>query len=109
MAVIGTFTKSKDGGWEGSIRTLSMTTKVRFVPNDNRETATAPDFRVLCGTSELGAAWARRAGSGEQREYLSVQLDDPSLPGPISAALFTSDDSQGANLIWNRRPRQSEE
>ena len=109
MAVIGTFTRSKDGGWEGTIRTLSMTAKTRFVPNDNRETTTAPDFRVLCGTSELGAAWARRGSGGEQREYLSVQLDDPSLPAPISAALFTNDDSQSANLVWNRRLRHSED
>ena len=109
MAVIGTFTRSKDGGWEGTIRTLSMTAKTRFVPNDNREGATAPDYRVLCGTSELGAAWARRGSTGEHKEYLSVQLDDPSLPTPISAALFTNEDSQGANLVWNRRPRPSED
>jgi excisionase family DNA binding protein len=61
VAVIGTFARPKDGGWEGTIRTLSMTAKARFVPNDNRETTAAPDYRVLCGTSDLGAAWMRRA------------------------------------------------
>jgi uncharacterized protein (DUF736 family) len=57
----------------------------------------------------LGAAWARRGSTGDHREYLSVQLDDPSLPTPISAALFTNDDSQSANLVWTRRPRSIED
>lgn len=109
MPVIGTFMRAKDGGWEGTIRTLSMTVKVRFVPNDNREAASSPDYRVLCGASDLGAAWTRRGSTGEHREYLSVQLDDPSLPNPISAALFINEDSQAANLVWNRRPRPSED
>ena len=109
MAVIGTFTRSKDGGWVGTIRTLNMNAKTRFIPNDNREGATAPDYRILSGASELGAAWARRGSGGEHREYLSVHLDDPSLPAPISAALFTNEGSLGANLVWTRRPRPSEE
>jgi uncharacterized protein (DUF736 family) len=109
MAVIGVFTRSKDGGWEGTIRTLSLSAKTRLVPNDNRDGATAPDFRVLCGASELGAAWSRRGASGEHREYLSVHLDDPSLRAPISAALFPSENGVAANLVWNRRPRIGED
>ena len=109
MPIIGTFTRAKDGGWEGTIRTLSMTAKARFVPNDNREAASEPDYRILCGASELGAAWARRRSSGDHREYLSVQLDDPSIPNPISAALFINEDSQAANLVWNRRSRPNED
>jgi uncharacterized protein (DUF736 family) len=57
----------------------------------------------------LGAAWARRGSTGEHREYLSVQLDDPGLPTSISAALFVNEDSQSANLVWNRRPRPGED
>lgn len=109
MPVIGTFARAKDGGWEGTIRTLSMTAKARFVPNDNREAASSPDYRVLCGASDVGAAWTRRGSTGEHREYLSVQLDDPSLPNPISAALFINEDSQAANLVWSRRLRPSED
>jgi uncharacterized protein (DUF736 family) len=109
VAVIGTFTRAKDGGWGGTIRTLSVTVKARFVPNDNREGVSSPDYRVLCGTSELGAAWTRRGSTAEHREYLSVQLDDPSLPNPIAAALFINEDSQIANLVWNRRHRVCED
>lgn len=109
MPVIGMFIRARDGGWEGRIRTLCLSAKARFVPNDNREAASSPDYRILCGASDLGAAWTRRGSTGEHREYLSVQLDDPSLPNPISAALFINEDSQAASLVWNRRHRSCED
>ena len=49
MSVIGTFTPAKDGGWDGSVQTLTINTKVRLVPNDNRENENAPAFRVFAG------------------------------------------------------------
>ena len=46
MSVIGTFTPAKDGGWTGSIHTLTINTKVRLVP-------TQPDTqRPGCATAE---------------------------------------------------------
>ncbi|MEJ1968429.1 MAG: DUF736 family protein [Rhizomicrobium sp.] len=36
MAIIGTFTPTKEGGWSGAIRTLTIDVKAKFVPNDNR-------------------------------------------------------------------------
>jgi uncharacterized protein (DUF736 family) len=44
MAIIGTFSKAKTGGWEGKIRMLSAVISARFVPNDNRDSETAPNF-----------------------------------------------------------------
>ena len=61
----------------------------------------APDFRVYGGYAELGAAWKARSNGEEPRDYLSVQLDDPSFPEPIRAALFKEDGA--AFLVWNRR------
>lgn len=103
MSIIGTFVPAKDGGWNGSIHTLTIDTKVRFVPNDNRDSENAPVFRILAGRSELGAAWRQRTNSENPREYLSVRLDDPSLPEPISAAMFEAQDGREAQLVWNRR------
>jgi uncharacterized protein (DUF736 family) len=103
MSVIGTFTPAKDGGWTGSIHTLTIDAKVRLVPNDNRETDSAPLFRVFAGHSELGAAWAARSGGDRPKDYLRVRLDDPGLPQPISAALFPSADGNEAQLVWTRR------
>jgi uncharacterized protein (DUF736 family) len=103
MSIIGTFTPTKDGGWTGTIRTLTIDVKARFVPNDNRDSDRAPDFRVFSGRSELGAAWRERTGGANPRDYLSVRLDDPSLIEPVSAALFEAEDAGSAHLVWSRR------
>ncbi len=103
MSVIGTFTATKDGGWSGIIRTLTVDMKARFVPNDNRSSDSAPAFRVFAGRSEIGAAWSARSDGESPREYLSVRLDDPCLPGAIQAALFEDAERQSAQLVWSRR------
>lgn len=105
MSIIGTFSPTKDGGWTGTIRTLTIDVKVRFVPNDNRDSDRAPDFRVFAGRSELGAAWRERTSGENSREYLSVRLDDPVLAEPINAALFEAEKERTAQLVWGRRPR----
>ena len=53
---------------------------------------------------ELGAAWKARSNGEGPRDYLSVQLDDPSFPEPIRAALF--EEAGAAFLAWNRRERE---
>ena len=103
MAIIGTFAPTKDGGWSGAIRTLTIDVKAKFVPNDNRENDRAPAFRIFAGHSELGAAWTKRSNGENPRDYLSVQIDDPSLPEPISAAMFHDKEGEEAQLVWNRR------
>ncbi len=103
MSVIGTFEATKDGGWVGSIRTLTVDIKARFVPNDNRSSDNAPAFRVLAGYSEIGAAWRAQANGHGGRPYFSVSLDDPCLPHAIYAALFEDTEKKSAQLIWSRR------
>lgn len=109
MSVIGTFTPSKEGGWIGTIHTLTMNTKVRLVPNDNRNSENSPAFRAFVGKSRVGDAWEARTNGESPRNYLRVKLDDPSLCDPLTAALFWSEDSDEAQLVWSRhtdrRPR----
>ena len=100
MANIGSFTAGK-GGYVGTIRTLTVNVKARIVANDQKRSDGAPDFRIYAGRAELGAAWRARTVGDEPRDYLSVQLDDPSFPEPIRAALFEEDGA--AFLVWNRR------
>src|SRR6266481_336579 len=99
MATIGTFTKN-ESGYAGSVRTLTVNAKVRFAPAE-KEKDNAPDYRVLAGTAEFGAAWKKTSGAG--RDYLSVKLDDPSFPAPIFASLFAVEGGDGYTLIWSRR------
>lgn len=103
MSVIGTFTPTKDGGWTGSIRTLTIHAHVRLVPNDNRESEHAPAFRVYIGRSRIGDAWIAQSSGESPKDYLRVRLDDPSLPEPLSAALFQSESGMEAQLVWSRR------
>jgi len=101
MANIGTFTKTSDG-YTGVIHTLTLNLKaVQFRPTDKTD-GQGPDFRVTAGAAELGVAWKRTARN--EREYVSVKLDDPSLPRAISASLFDGED--GYDLVWSRpRPK----
>ena len=101
--VIGSFTPAKDGGWTGSIRTLTIDAKVRLVPNDNRDHENTPAFRLFVGNSRIGDAWEAATQGENPKGYFRVRLDDPSLPEPISAALFLSEDGDKAQLVWNRR------
>jgi len=103
MSSIGTFTPAKDGGWIGSIHTLTINTKLRLVPNDNRDSDNAPAFRVFVGQSRIGDAWEARSGGDNPKSYRRVKFDDPGLSEPISAALFLAEDGSTAQLVWNRR------
>lgn len=105
MPVIGTFSAIKDG-YAGTIRTLTVSAKVRLVANDKKDGASGPDFRVFAGVGEIGAAW-RRTKQGTEEAYLLVKLDDPALPQPIWGALLEATEDGVARLIW-RRDRKEE-
>lgn len=98
MAQIGTFTRQENGSLNGTIRTLTLNVKATIRPSD-KDNDKAPDFRVFAGTVEFGAAWKKT--SREDREYLSVKLDDPSFATPIYASLVESEDGE-QRLIWSR-------
>jgi uncharacterized protein (DUF736 family) len=100
MATIGTFTKNENG-FTGAVKTLSLNVKAKFVPAENKENEKAPDFRILTGNVEFGAAWKKTAQNG--RDYLSVRLDDPSFAAPIFANLVEGDIANDHSLIWSRR------
>ena len=98
MAQIGTFTRGEDGSYIGTIKTLSLNIKVRFVPAEPSQNEKAPDLRALAGNIEIGAAWKRT--SKENTVYHSVKLDDPSFPAPIYANLVEVE--SGHALVWSR-------
>ena len=99
MAQIGSFTRNEDGIYNGEIRTLTLRVKATIRPVE-RDHDKAPDHRVSAGGVEFGAGWtktARETGA----EYLSLKLDDPSLPAQIYATL-TQGDKDEYKLIWSR-------
>jgi uncharacterized protein DUF736 len=46
------------------------------IVNDRKDAEDAPDFRIVTGAAEMGAAW-RRTREGTEETYPSVKLDDP--------------------------------
>ena len=98
MATIGTFTKSDAGDYNGAIKTLTLNVKQATLRKAEKDNDKAPDFRIFAGQTEFGAAWKKT--SRENRDYLSVKLDDPSFPAPIYATLIDAD--EGYSLIWSR-------
>ena len=55
MATIDTF-KTAKGGYGGTVRTLTLHTKVKLVANDRKNGDKSPDFFVKAGDSDIGAA-----------------------------------------------------
>ena len=100
MPVIGTFTPVEDG-YTGSITTLSLNAKVAILPNAAKQGRNAPDFLIMAGSVEVGAAW-RRTTRDQTRSYLTVKLDDPILREPIWGALLEAGRDGVARLVWRR-------
>ena len=98
MATIGTFHKQADGSYAGAIKTLSLNVKAAQFRASETDNEKGPDFRIFAGQTEFGAAWKKT--SQQNREYLSVKLDDPSFPAPIYASLVEVEG--GHSLIWSR-------
>ena len=99
MATIGTFTKSENS-FSGQIKTATLNVKAKFAPAE-KDNDKAPDYRIYASTTELGAAWKKISNAG--RDYLSVKLDDPSVPAPIFASLVAVEGKDDFALIWSRR------
>jgi uncharacterized protein (DUF736 family) len=101
MARIGSFTASGTS-FNGTIKTLTLFAKATIRPVE-QASEKGPDYRIVCGAAEIGAAWKKTSGEG--REYLSVKIDDPSFPAPIYATLISVDNEAELSLIWSRSHR----
>ncbi len=102
MAIIGTFTRSADGKFSGTLKTLTLSAKLQFAAETSKTRDNAPDFRIFLGTIEVGAAWQKTARESG-RVYWSVKLDDPTFTAPLYASLVEAEDGKVFNLLWSRR------
>lgn len=103
MAIIGNFS-TNGNAISGQVRTLTVSMKARLHPIE-RTSRDAPDFRVMAGMAEVGAAWNKVSADGEP--YISVTLDDPSFNAPINAALWPSQTEGDYDLVWSRPKREA--
>jgi uncharacterized protein (DUF736 family) len=98
MSQIGTFTRGENGTLAGTIKTLSLNLKAVFRPIE-KDNERAPDYRIFAASVECGAAWKRT--SRDDRECLTVKLDDPGFPAPIYASLIDGEKGR-QRLVWSR-------
>jgi uncharacterized protein (DUF736 family) len=85
MPTIGSFSQDDLFGQEGTIETRTLKAKVKFVPLRDRSSK-QPDYRILTGRREIGAAWSRTSKKGSA--YLFLKLYDASQPDPVWCNLF---------------------
>jgi uncharacterized protein (DUF736 family) len=96
---IGNFTTT-DHGYKGTIHTLCITREISIEAVDKLG-ENRPDYKVICGNTDLGAAWKKTSQKGNA--YLSIELDDPTFAAPIYARLHKNGATRGYVLVWNRR------
>lgn len=97
--IIGKFTyDASQDTYRGELFSAALPTDVIMCPNEP-SSEKQPDYRITANAHELGGAW-RRTNRADGSHFLSVHIDDPSLPAPIDAIL-----SQSGDLVWNR-PRK---
>src|SRR5262245_21935593 len=79
MATIGSVMKQKDGSFNGSVQTLSMTRPyfINIVPiKGPKPSDTHPDNRVMVGDSDVGAG-SKKKSKKNGSEYVSLTLEAP--------------------------------
>jgi uncharacterized protein (DUF736 family) len=94
--IIGNFRKV-GGDYVGKIETLLFTIQAALEAVSNKPSDKSPDFRVLTGDREIGAAWKKTSKDG--KEFLSVLIEDPTIS--INCALFETEAGSHV-LTWNR-------
>ena len=104
MPVIGHVTKQKDGGYIGQLSTLTVQAKIEMIPVKNKQSDIQPDFRVMAGEVEIGAAWVKN-GKKSKEDYVSVTIAAPEFGNKkLYANLGKAagqDDPNVLSLIWN--------
>lgn len=102
---IGHFKPNDDATYDGRMLSLTGEHIALLMAPVERRSENGPDYRILGGDFEFGAAWKRTSKDG--KPYLSVKLDLPLLPAPINAALIEIGDG-GYMLVWNRDGQKQE-
>ena len=104
MPAIGHVTKQKDGGYSGHLATLTVQSPIEFVPIKDKVSDRHPDFRLMAGNVEAGAAWVK-TGKESKEDYVSVTITAPEFgPKWLYANLGRAagqDDPSVFAIIWN--------
>jgi len=104
MATIANLTK-KDGGFSGTLIIPSLNgMKITFEPV-KKPTDKGPDYRVIIGGFEAGAAWTKTSKAGNA--YISVKLSEPSFHGGTIYPVVVKSERDGYRIDWSPQPKRS--
>ena len=103
------FTHGTSKELHGELNTLQIQLKIKLVPNNQRNTDGAPDY-IVCAIGysgqdiQIGAAWKKsKSQIGDVGfEFLSITIDDPSLPSALNVAAFQNADGDW-DITFRRR------
>ncbi len=104
---LGYVTKKDDGGYEGTLATISLKKRIRILPNSTKETDAQPDYRVYTEDRiEIGGGW-NRTGKVSGNEYISLTFAAPEFGAHkvyanLGRAAGQDDDTVMA-ILWNPR------
>lgn len=89
--------------YRGEINTLSARLAITLMKNPKKASAKSPDFEVFgegqqSNLVKIGAAWKKK---GTERQFLSLEIDDPSLPDALSLLAFKQQDG-AYDIVWKR-------
>ena len=118
MSKVGYLKSFNNGAYEelqGEIKTLNLHLKIRLVRDNMRTNEQAPDYTILADTPsgedvEIGAAWSKskQQSDGSMLDFLSITIDDLSLPQSINVAAFKQNDGS-YEISWRRRRPQNQD
>ena len=105
MSAIGYVTHNPErDSYNGTLKTLTISTGIEIVPNAEKEDDRQPDYRIYTDEkTELGAAW-RKVGKSSGKPYISLTFAAPELGRRLFANLGPAagqDDDQVYAIIWN--------
>ncbi len=112
MSKVGYLKQYNQGTYEeliGEIKTLKLLIPLKLVPDNMRTNQNAPDFIILTDNEiEIGVAWKKQKQQldGNLIEFLSMTIDDPSLPSTLNVAAFKQSDGS-YEISWRRRQTQN--
>ena len=85
MAIIGTFTRTADG-FSGSLKTLTLNSKLQFVPETNKSSDSAPDYRNAPSPEPRKQQGRRPCDPARDRRSLDPRLRGAHIRGCRGAA-----------------------
>lgn len=94
---LGTFTKTDEGNFQGSVKTMLFAAKLRIVKNTAEQ---GPDYFIYEETTEAEVGIGKSKTSKDGNPYILCKIDDPTLPSEIWCALNSHEDQ--FNLNWSR-------